>query len=661
MDKPDIEKWKKIVISLPEQVFFDLIRNYLGDVKTPFNKHSLIEELAAFFRKEKNIERIISLIDKNDAAVLSAIDILAPVTIKNLYRLFSDKKNYYDFCMHLQNLEERMLICTDESSDGYPMVIISPLIRDFLGEKVLNPVFLISGTAEGAPVAGNRGWLTDSLLFSVFSFLLRKGQILKLNGNFRKKVTEELKLIFPDQLSTNPDIKIDIIRKMFRRLGLVRQEGDYFKPVVERWKELSLLPREERISLCVAASFSRDYRLYYNFAERIMRGLCSSGMGFTEKALCRVIELFFIKNSLPLPEDTGMVVKILEGLGFIEKKENFYFPDSNYASAIREKEDSEKHVTFTVQPNFDIHVSGDISFRDGIALALASEIDRYSEMIIFTLSRESFLRALEAGYDSAEVAALFNGLGGYSVPQNVMFSMESWEKEYKSLAFYSGIVLVTDEKKGNIIDNSGQFSQNLCRKLAPNVYLVSKKNINSLFEAFRKAGIDNLPSPSSIAPEDDEEIFEERTEGTSFSSDMANIAGLVTLDLDFSRNHIEVPETVDPDSPEIREKIEKSRYSSEQKEVLSGRVERKLILFPEQISSGTARYEKTEARGLDYNGKVRIAEEVAGKSGYLVEIVENNSEGETVKRLIKAEKVEKDGSNVFLKGQLLQDESEVTI
>jgi len=659
----DIEKWKKIVISLHEQIFFDLMRNYLGDVKTPFNKHTLIDELAVFFSREKNIEKIISLIDKNDAAVLTALSILGPVKIKSLYQFFADKKNYYDFCLHLQNLEERMLICTDESSGDYPLLIISPILDDILEERIINPEIIIPSSAVPRETAAEDAlWLNDPLLFSVFSYLLRQGQILKLDGNFRKKVTEELKTIFPDQLAVNPEIRVDIIRMIFRRLGLVKQVGDYFQPVPDRWKELSELSPEERKKLCIGAAFSKDYRVYTTFIEGLLKTLISTGKGFNKKSLIKIIELLFIKNSQPLPDKIEHIITIMCGLGFLENEGDIYFPNPSVTAFLPESgSETSGRNNFVIQPNFDIHVSKNISFEDGLLLALSADIKRYSEMVYFFFSRESFLRALESGYNCAAVASLFNRLGGFSVPQNIMFSMENWEKEYNSLTFYNGVVLVADEKKRNIIDNSGHFSSNLCRKLAEGVYLVNQKNIPALFEAFRKSGIDNLPSPDSLVPGYVENDEKKACQPEPLADDVLALQNITALELDYSKTFYPVPESVDPDSDEIRKKIEDSKLNSEQKEVISERVERKLILFPEQISKGIARYEKTEAKGLDYNGKVRIAEQIAGSRGFLAEIIETGPEGELVKKLIKPDKLEKDGNNYYLKGVLLQDDSEVSI
>ena len=667
----DIDKWKKIIISLPEHIFFDLIRNYLGDVKTPFNKHDLIEKFAAFLRKEKTIDKIISLIDKQDAYVLTALDILGPIEIKMLYSFFSDKKSYYDFYLHLQNLEERMLICTDKDSKESPLLIISPLLEDVLKEKVINPSLVVPAIDVSDNLKEEtETWYCESILFSILSYLLGREQVLNLDGNFKKRIKEELIEIFPDKMNTDAELRIDIMRKVLKRLNLVRQDEGVFNPIIERWKEFMALPFSERQIISIGAFFSSHYILYFSLIDKFMKILCSTGKGFSKSSLLKIIDLLFVKNYVPQEEWRDDIIKILTGIKYLKKNGDCYYPNPAYLSIIKAPDtsaesavrDDEESNHFILQPNFDIHVSKKINFHDGVMLAFTANIKKYSDIILLTLSKESFLRALRVGYEGKDIIAFFNCLAGYPVSQNVMFSLESWEKEYKSLEFFKGIVLLADEKKSNIIDNSGYFSSGLCKKLSEGtgVYLINEKNMPALLEAFNKAGVDSISLPQSLIT-DSVETTSAKTPVQSFKEDLGTMKYIDGFELDYDKITYPVPEKIETDFSAIKEKIESSNFTAAQKEVVFDRLERKLILSPEQVRKGSARIEKIEATGLDYNGKVRIAEDVVGNSGYLAEVVENNQEGEPVKRLIKAEKIEKEGKNYYLKGSLLLDDSKVTI
>ncbi len=62
----EIVQWRESVATLPDTHFFEIIRMYLGEVKTPYNKQKLIEELSSFLRREENKKVIISLLSEQD-------------------------------------------------------------------------------------------------------------------------------------------------------------------------------------------------------------------------------------------------------------------------------------------------------------------------------------------------------------------------------------------------------------------------------------------------------------------------------------------------------------------------------------------------------------------------------------------------------------------
>jgi hypothetical protein len=71
-----IEQWKRNMLTLPDERFFEIMRNYLGKLKTPYNKHTLIRDLTAFLQKKETRRRIISLIDEGDAVLLTALYVI---------------------------------------------------------------------------------------------------------------------------------------------------------------------------------------------------------------------------------------------------------------------------------------------------------------------------------------------------------------------------------------------------------------------------------------------------------------------------------------------------------------------------------------------------------------------------------------------------------
>ena len=69
----DIVAWEQSISSLSDSKFFEMVRLYLGEVETPYNKQRLIQQLAGFVKNETNAQNIISLIDEFDVEVLTVL------------------------------------------------------------------------------------------------------------------------------------------------------------------------------------------------------------------------------------------------------------------------------------------------------------------------------------------------------------------------------------------------------------------------------------------------------------------------------------------------------------------------------------------------------------------------------------------------------------
>ena len=83
--------------SLPDEKFFYVMRLYLGEIKTPYNKLKLIEQLASLIRNKTSLERIISFLDETDVKILTfkpihpffSITILRQHSIAMFYRFYN--------------------------------------------------------------------------------------------------------------------------------------------------------------------------------------------------------------------------------------------------------------------------------------------------------------------------------------------------------------------------------------------------------------------------------------------------------------------------------------------------------------------------------------------------------------------------------------------
>ena len=207
MKKTSYERWKSAFLTLPDEAFFDTLRNYLGDFKTPFNKHSLFASLEQFLRRPETQERILSFINRDDAQLLTALTVLDSPGPDDIYHLFEGEISYLDLHHRLLNLQDRLLIYTDKSS-GTDEIFLNPFLEEALRGEVIDSEPLLSSIpaipAEGRGSSGSSGssgfsgpWPGDALLAAFLSALAEDGDILKADGSLKKKAASSLREKFP--------------------------------------------------------------------------------------------------------------------------------------------------------------------------------------------------------------------------------------------------------------------------------------------------------------------------------------------------------------------------------------------------------------------------------------------------------------------------------
>jgi hypothetical protein len=87
-------EWKAALLTLPDKAYFDLMRCVFGSVKTPFNKHRLMEDLTTFLTREEIQEIIGAYIDETDRRVLTAIAALDEPEPGDLESFFAGEYSY---------------------------------------------------------------------------------------------------------------------------------------------------------------------------------------------------------------------------------------------------------------------------------------------------------------------------------------------------------------------------------------------------------------------------------------------------------------------------------------------------------------------------------------------------------------------------------------
>lgn len=674
-DSQEIGLWKGSLLKLPDEVFFDIMRNYLGELKTPFNKHSLVEELSSFLRKPSTLERIVARIDETDARVLTAIEVLGRPTMERLFGFFEDAMSYLELHYLLLNLQERLLVYLD-GEGRRPVLVLNPVLAERLREEILDTTLLFPSADRSEP-KGELPWPTESLLLAFFSYLCAAPDLLKTDGRLKKRPAEEIDALFPHLADgSERGGRGRALRVLYAlgRMGLVRNAEGVFEPRYSRWQSFAALDSASRRALFWSALLHTrghgDLRLespgaaergpgpaLENEARRLASFLANlePTRSYTSLSLERILKVAGGEHDEGQENARNFVTSLVE-LGLLvalpppDGKEGEWFGVNPHIGL----EGQPESRPVIVEPNFQLTMKPSVDFGDGLLVASMAEIRQFDFYPRYEVTKRSFLRALEREQSSESLIELLERLGESRLPQNIRFSLESWEKEFRGVALYRGVVLTADNERRHLIEHSEAMKPWLIATLAPGIYLLDQEQVSEWSRALKRSGIDPLPLI--------------RTAGTSGERDFARYhplgepRRLAAASLPPRRNgRLAGAAKGEELSQRLHERLESLELSPEVASDLAARINKKLILFSDQLGRSQPKIEKSEAKGVDYIGKVRLVEQALKSGTDLLEILERTANGNSRRLLVRPVEVRKGGSDLILRAVTLPENETVHI
>ncbi len=673
----EVIQWREALISLSDQYFFDLVRMYLGAVKTPFNKQRIVEELSAFLRKRERRDAILASLDGFDLMVLSAVAELPSPTQQKIVSLFSGTRSFPEIYDRILNLEERLVIYR-KSAEASREYALNPLLKDELlprlGFHVLaSPVSRGEATFAQIPV-------DDIALASLYSFFLHAGEPVRNDGTLRKKTLAALAAAFP-LLAERPECS-RLLLAAFQNLGLlVILEGNLV-PDTARWQAFARISRAERIAWLAAAAtgklpreaLQRRAQLYIDFVAALegdgrydretvarLAFLLSERAGrepgarqygrFATMLRSRALERpesgpvaggespdHADKSAphAPLHQGGASLVDVAIAFGILVETDGALARNEDVFGA----EDTAGSLAIVVSPAFSVTVMPGGSLAELLPLAACMEARDVQIVARFEITRRSCASAFELGETAESIATLLKSRSDRPIPQNVLFSIDDWYRGYASISLYHGFVLRVDESRRVLFENNAHLSSLILRALAPGVYLLDAGEPQAIQEAFAAAGLEPPPAVSNVAPKREAvrlpPLLVHANESAPSSSPERPDRASGRSD---SPVGSPLPDAAEDLRVSLRKELEGLGLDPEIADALRSRIDRRIALSSEQLDPESVRIEKVEARGMDFLGKVRIAE-YAITTGSLLEVSYDDRDGDktTLGRPVSTEK-----------------------
>lgn len=654
-----IDDWQNYVASLPEKQFFSIMRLYLGEIKTPYNKHRLISQLASFIRNEENSCAILAFLDDFDLKLLTAINFIPSATQTTILEFFANEYEPSAIYTGLVNLTERLLIFSTRNFDK-ECFYINPLLQDrlnpYLNMQKILPVPQIVQHYDDDFFAVNANFLA-----AFISYLKIQRCSSKLDGTLKKNDLKRLEEIFPGKTRC-----LQFLAAAFMNLGILRDKDGVFEIDLRRLENFAGLAENQQYAFLCAASVSRFGREgLKNEALLLLDCLASvPDFGTTRSNLVR---LAFIINSgagtmqnssaksrfsqlldaaraksaegmqdslnnanlLERMLDSAIEFGLLQKTGATCDGEEIFKANKDLICTPPAAQSSENPKVLNIDSTFTVSLMPGLSLKQLLPLTDFMLIKKFGVVTEFEVTRNTVSHFFDGGKNPEQIFALINDFSYYDVPQNLRASIIDWYSSYSSAVLYKGYVLKVTETNIALVENNPKIRPFLKEKLADGIYLLNIPDDGDVSVFMHESGLEllgavktpqvlgeQLPFPvlrsgKNLLPQKTGTDSDKFLDGTEKNDATQNTCA--TQNSSCSQNASEVL------IAKFKDFIEQSDFDAHQKESLLNRISRRLIISKSQLTAGAVRSEILEADGMDFSGKIHLIE-AAIKDSDLLEI-----------------------------------------
>ncbi|WP_053228263.1 hypothetical protein [Spirochaeta cellobiosiphila] len=584
MTNINIDHWKTNLLLLPDSTFFDIMRCYLGELQTPFNKHKMIQQIQSFLLQESVQDNIISMLNETDLKVLTVIAYHSKPSLNTMSLFFQSQLSFLEIHHQVINMEERLLIYSDDQGQYR----LNPLLIDKI-QPYLSINWLCSSTVA-KPIYSQSVLLNDYFIFG-FLTLIDGESPLKIDGTWKKKWLESLS----HQLKTTNKVLIHLMDSCINSNWIKFDNGNI---TVNKQELLTIkdLSHQSRYYYYLSAGITENPTMEkVNNLQNFIQSLPTD----------RILDFEGIINLMHLfleGIDVNKTLTCLLSYGILKEVANGYQLNSSYLIP----NDENYPGSAIVEANLEMRLPPGLCFELISYVLDFAVIKNVDIMPLFEISKDKVLLALSR---DCKIENIIENLKKLTEPLPLNPMIEStlleWGNSYESIQIYEGIVLCITEDRLRLIENDPEIKNSILKRLGTGIFLMSSKNVNQWKKALEILSNQKQPIQRETAPK--------------------SVSGLTTMKAQQLKNPIEYSwqETSLPvnqyDSEYFSQYLKHQKIPSDKQRELESRLERRLILVPAQINEKAVKIVKREARGLDFQGKLSLINQSIKESRDILE------------------------------------------
>ena len=650
-----VDFWKASIMTLPDNAFFELLRTVFGKIKTPFSKQILMGDLEKFLLRDDIQNNIANYINHDDSLIIAAVAALNEPAPGDLEAFFAGELSYTTLHDLIVNLEERFILYRffeDGQNRRLSRLALNPVLEPVLAPIAADSSLLFPSIAANEapaydPAQEKAAAIDDRILAALLSFVSRNKMFFRAGGGIRQKVGNTAKTLFPD-------LPLETVIDGLRVLGLFFAEGDTLVPDYHRFAAFGNLSRRERMAYCAAGILSLSHEdaaadslspwlfraKVRGYAEiiNIVYNLMDPERLYPRTTLRK---LTYISESGSDANNSDKIIDVMEKTGLIVPVSTAWrralLNESSRETA------AAASALIVMDTPFTLLVYPEVAYNDVIAIAAFADVIEAGMTVRFELSRDSAVQAFNRGFNAAAIIELLQRLSHNRIDENVLFTLRDWEKRHGEVVLRRGLVLTLSPQQRHLAETK-PLAKLIVETLAPGVYMLPESAEESAAQALSKAGV---------------AIIARRGEYRSEESSSDTLRHFFQPLLTARPPAGAVPRTERADSSsasilidKFHSILEQMRLSGEARDELAARIDRRLILNEAQLKDAIVRYEKLEARGLDYVGKALIAKQAVAMQAPVEAVLPGKQKQDHVFGIPKA--LEKAGSESILVLELLE-------
>ena len=630
-----VQTWTNCISSLPDNRFFEIMRLYLGEIETPYNKQRLIEQLAGFIKKDANSSSMIALLDEYDIKILTTLAFIPNATQETLIEFFAQEYTMAELFTELSNLMARLLVF--EQKDEYSarkFLRINPIIWDKL-EPYLTLSNIISPAQLAKTNIDDNFSLTPDFLAAFISFINTKGCSCKSDGVMKKNTLARVQTVFKGKEKV-----IQLLLNAFINLNLVREGEKSFIIDNERFGLLAELEQAQQYALLCAASCSRFSREgLKKEAQLLLDTICSiPQQGFT---LASLVRLGFLTGTQTNPSSDRASSKsrfsrMLEAARQEEASLNMLDPeqagsvlermlDSAVQFGLLQKSGWDKagHEVFVcsdvmkgeskpapdknvvnIDSTFTVSFMPGLSLKKLLPLTEFLEIKSFGVVCEYEITKQSVSAAFDRGWNVDTICTELEKYTSYELPQNLKVCISEWYDSYSSAMLYKGYVLKVAKNNISFVENAPNIKKHIKEKLAEGIYLLNIPVDSDISGFIENSGLDFMGRVKDSFVPGEKLAFPLLRAGSSFVvggpflRQAQDKLGSGTVSFSTAGHLLNT----------LKQELKNLDLTKNQKECLENRIRNRLILTKEQLAATSVRIEILEAEGMDFSGKLHLFE-----------------------------------------------------